>query len=195
MKSVNEFYRGANRPGFSGELDGGGDERKSAIEMCKIRHAERVPRVEGVEKAYEPSSAEIEEALAARRGFSHTILHGSTATCDPFAQKSLSAFGFAGTGMLAPPERMSEILSCILYPTDIAGLFGRVAISGLSAQFLIENPRMGLGSWACEGSCGFANNPQPDLSEGLGVLEIKPETIPLRGVRDPRLVGRRLDVC
>jgi HK97 family phage major capsid protein len=119
----------------------------------------------------------IEEALAGRRGFSHTILHGSTATCDPFVQKSFSAFSFAGTGMLAPPERMSEILSCILYPTDIAGLFGRVAISGPSAQFLIENPRMGLGSWACEGSCGFANNPQPDLSEGLGVLEIKPETI------------------
>jgi len=35
---------------------------------------------------------------------------------------------------------------------------------------------MGLGAWACEASC-FANNPMPDLAEGLGQLEIKPETI------------------
>jgi len=71
---------------------------------------------------------------------------------------------------------MSEVLSCIVYPSSIAGLVGSVTISGPSALFLIENPRMGLGGWACEASC-FANNPQPDLSEGLGTLEIKPETI------------------
>jgi HK97 family phage major capsid protein len=78
--------------------------------------------------------------------------------------------------MLAPPERMSEILSCILYPTDIGGLFNRVSISGPAAEFLIENPRMGVGAWACESGC-FANAPSADLAEGLGVLLIKPETI------------------
>jgi hypothetical protein len=29
-------------------------------------------------------------------------------------------------------------------------------------------------AWACEASC-FANNPQDDLKEGLGELEIKAE--------------------
>jgi HK97 family phage major capsid protein len=114
--------------------------------------------------------------MAARRAFSHVIRHGDAKRLDAFEQKSLSAFSFAGTGMLLPPERMSEVLSCLVYPTDISGLVGRVNISGPSAQFLIENPRMGLGAWACESQC-FANNPTADLAEGLGVLEIKPETI------------------
>ena len=35
---------------------------------------------------------------------------------------------------------------------------------------------MVIGAWACEAGC-FANNPQPDLSEGLGELDIKAETL------------------
>jgi hypothetical protein len=31
-------------------------------------------------------------------------------------------------------------------------------------------------AWACEASCS-ANDPVPDLQEGLGELEIKPETL------------------
>jgi hypothetical protein len=34
----------------------------------------------------------------------------------------------------------------------------------------------GRGHWSCESSC-FHNNPQPDLNEGLGTLEIKPESL------------------
>jgi HK97 family phage major capsid protein len=175
--SINELFRKVGRPGMGYSETADADfERKSATEMCMIRHAERVPKVDGVIKEYSPSNSEIDEAMAARRGFSHTIRHGSAANCDAFVQKSLSAFTFAGTGMLMPPERMSEVLSCLIYPSDISGLVGRVNISGPSAQFLIENPRMGLGAWVCEASC-FANNPQADLAEGLGTLEIKPETI------------------
>jgi HK97 family phage major capsid protein len=176
-RAVNQLLAKACRPGFSAELSESADfERKSAAEMCAIRHAERVPKDDGINKAYNPSSGEIDEALAARRPFSHAVRHGSPAKLDAFEQKSLSAFSFAVTGMLLPPERMSEILSCIVYPSSLAGLMGRVNISGPSAVLLIENPRMGLGAWACEGSC-FANNPMADLSEGLGQLEIKPETI------------------
>jgi hypothetical protein len=40
----------------------------------------------------------------------------------------------------------------------------------------IDNARMAVGGWACEAGC-FANNPQPDLSEGLGTLEIKAESM------------------
>jgi HK97 family phage major capsid protein len=175
--SVNELFRKVGRPGLS--YSGGNDadfERKSAIEMCRTRYNERVPRDDGITKEYSPSSSEIDEAMAARRAFSHVVRFGTPAKLDAYEQKSLSAFSFAGTGMLMPPERMSEVLNCLIYPSDISGLVGRVNISGPSAQFLIENPRMGLGAWACESSC-FANNPQADLAEGLGTLEIKPETI------------------
>jgi hypothetical protein len=41
---------------------------------------------------------------------------------------------------------------------------------------LIDNARMAVGGWACEASC-FASNPQPDLADGLGELEIKPKTL------------------
>jgi HK97 family phage major capsid protein len=175
--SVNDLFKRVGRPALSYSAGADADfERKSATEMCMIRHAERVPKVDGIEKAYFPSSSEIDEALAARRAFSHVIRHGSPAKLDAFEAKSLSAFSFGQTGMMLPPERMSEVLSCLIYPSDISGLVGRVNISGPSAQFLIENPRMGLGAWACEASC-FANNPQADLAEGLGTLEIKPETI------------------
>ena len=176
--SLNALMRERGRPwGSSGEIDGGGDlERKSAHEMCVVRHSERSPKVGDVAKAYSPSSPEMDEALAARRAFSHVVRHGSPAKLDNFEQKSLSAFSFSGTGMMLPPERMAEVLSCIVYPSDLSGLVGRVNISGPSAVFLVDNPRMGLGAWACEAGC-FANNPQPDLAEGLGQLEIKPETI------------------
>lgn len=33
-----------------------------------------------------------------------------------------------------------------------------------------------LASWACESGC-FANNPSPDLQEGLGEMDLKPETL------------------
>jgi hypothetical protein len=61
-------------------------------------------------------------------------------------------------------------------PDRPSGPVNRVNISAGSLQFLIDNARMGLGAWACEASC-FANNPQPDLQEGLGTMEIKAETI------------------
>lgn len=177
-RSVNEILRKAGRPGGIGQLGDGADlERKSAIEMCKIRHDERVPKSDDVTKAYTPSSQEIDEALAARRALSHVIRKGGMGGLDAAEQKSLSAFSFGSPGgFLLPPERMAEVLSCIVYPTDLGGLFDSVNISGPSAVFLLDNPRMGLGAWACESSC-FSNNPQPDLAEGLGQLEIKPETI------------------
>ena len=61
--------------------------------------------------------------------FAKATWTGSTPTCAPFG---------AIDGV---PELVASD-----HATDIAGLFGRVAISGPSARFLIENPRMGLGS-------------------------------------------------
>src|SRR5262245_7971689 len=70
----------------------------------------------------------------------------------------------------------NTVISCLVDPTDLAGLMNRVQISSGSIKFLIDNVRMQTAGWACEASC-FANNPTPDLQEGLGELEIKAETL------------------
>jgi hypothetical protein len=49
-KAVNEVLRKIGRPGEN--ADYADFERKSASEMCAIRHAERVPKDDGVIKAY-----------------------------------------------------------------------------------------------------------------------------------------------
>ena len=54
---------------------------------------------------------------------------------------------------------------------------GQARTSGGSLKFLIDNQRMVLAGWACDASC-FSNNPQPDLQDCLGELQIKVE--PLR---------------
>lgn len=56
------------------------------------------------------------------------------------------------------------------------GLVDSITISGPSIRFLIDNANMVAANWSCESSC-FHNNPQPDLNEGLGTLEIKPESL------------------
>src|SRR5262249_48485150 len=70
----------------------------------------------------------------------------------------------------------SQVLSCITDASDITSLTNVVNISGPSIKFMVDNARLNVAAWACESSC-FANNPQPDLQEGLGEIEIKPETI------------------
>jgi HK97 family phage major capsid protein len=61
-------------------------------------------------------------------------------------------------------------------PSDIAGLMGQAATSTGSLRFLIDSVRIDAAGWACDASC-FANNPMPDLQEGLGEMEIKAETL------------------
>jgi len=88
----------------------------------------------------------------------------------------LSSFSFGNNGFLLAPEMSNRVLSCIVQPTDLSGLMDSIAISSPSVRFLIDNSRMFLAASACEANC-FANNPQPDLQEGLGEMDLKPETI------------------
>jgi HK97 family phage major capsid protein len=74
-----------------------------------------------------------------------------------------------------PPQLSNRVLSCLTDLEDVAGLMSQESTSGGSLKFMIDNTRMGA-AWACEASC-FANNPQPDLQDGLGELEIKAETL------------------
>jgi HK97 family phage major capsid protein len=68
------------------------------------------------------------------------------------------------------------VLDCLVYPSNVAALVDQVTTGAGSIEYLIETPRMGIGSLACETGC-FASNPTPDLAEGLGRLEIKAESL------------------
>ena len=68
------------------------------------------------------------------------------------------------------PQMSDRVLSCLGDPTDVAGLIGQASTSGGSLKFLIDNARMQDAGSACDAAC-FANDPNPDLQEGLGELE------------------------
>jgi HK97 family phage major capsid protein len=71
----------------------------------------------------------------------------------------------------------NQVISCVADPTDLAGLMDQVTISAGSIKFQIDNARWDYAGWACDNSC-FANQSNPDLTQGLGELEVKVE--PLR---------------
>jgi HK97 family phage major capsid protein len=173
-RSMNDVLRKVSRPGF-----GGGDrvddlERKDAIEYCILRHELDVPKTDG-QAAYTPSSAEIENAVLATRGL-HTLFRTGNPDRAVEYRKALSSFAFGSNQFILAPEMSNRILSCLVDPSDVAGLMGQSRTSHGSLKFLIDNSRMGAAGWACEVNC-FPNNPMPDLQEGLGELEIKPETL------------------
>lgn len=77
--------------------------------MCQIRHADRMPKDDGITtKAYCPSSSEVDEALTARRAFKQYLRHGELAKLDNLERKSLSAFSFGNNGFLLAPERSNS---------------------------------------------------------------------------------------
>jgi HK97 family phage major capsid protein len=129
------------------------------------------------ETEYRPSSAEVDQAISAQRGLKAFLRHGDLDRLPTEHRKGLSAFIFGPTGnFLLPPTQASRVLSCLIYASNLASLVERVAISGPSLVFLVDQVRFQMGAWSCDASC-FSNNEQPDLSEGMGRLEIKPETV------------------
>lgn len=175
--SVNDLYRRLGRPGASaGGFDS--DERADAVAMCQLRHTEQQPRVTGLAtKEYVPSSAEIDEAIIARKAYrSYLRAGGDLSRLDPLYQKSLSAFSFAGSSGFLVPQQANFTIRCLADPSNLSGLINSLAISGPSLRIMIDNAALGLGYWACETSC-FANDAAPDLLAGVGSVEIKPEPI------------------
>src|SRR5262249_51202869 len=102
--------------------------------------------------------------------------HGNMDRLDHLEKKSLTAFSFGTNAFILAPEMSGVVLSCLVDPTDFTGYVNNIRISAGSIKFLIDNVRMQNAGWACESNC-WANNPQPDLQEGLGELEIKVESI------------------
>ena len=114
--------------------------------------------------------------MLARKALTKLWRHGDPGKLDPMKRKSLSAFSFGTNDFLLPPQMSNQVLSYIIDPIDVAGWVNRITISAGSIKFLIDNARMLDAGWSCDASC-FANNPQPDLQEGLGTPEITSETI------------------
>ena len=174
--SINDLFKRLGRPGIS--TDGDYDfDRKSAIDYCRTRRHLTTPKIQAdVTPDYMPTAAEIDEAIVARKALRSLIRHGDLKRLDHIETKSLSSFNFGGNGFILAPEMSNRVLSCLTDETDVAGLMANVTISGPSIKFLLDNVLIDYAAWACETSC-FANNPQPNLMEGLGQLELKPESL------------------
>jgi HK97 family phage major capsid protein len=175
-KSLDSVLIRLNRPGAEpGAANDNDLIRKEAIGLCHVRRALQVPKNDGM-TTYEPSHAEIEDAQNYRRGLHSLWRHGDPNRLEQNIRKSLTSFSLGTNQFIMPPTLASQVLSCIVDPTDLAGLVNSVNISGPSIKFMIDNARLNVAAWACEATC-FANNPQPDLAQGLGEMEIKAESL------------------
>src|SRR5262249_932002 len=132
------------------------------------------PKNDGLTPIYVPSSSEIEDAMLATTALRSVFRTGNVDRVE--FKKQLSSFSFGSNEFVLPPQMSDRVLSCLVDPTDVAGLMGQASTSGGSLKFMIDNVRMVDAGWACDASC-FSNNPMPDLQDGLGTLEIKVEPI------------------
>src|SRR5262245_8838857 len=174
--SLNAVLLRTNRPGRE-PVDDDVAERADARGLCIIKHALTIPKNDGNTAEYSPGPSEIDEALLAKKAITSLFRHGDPNRLPLEFRKSLTSFSLGANSFILAPEMSNTVLSCLVDDTDLTGLVNNVATSAGSIKFLIDNVRMADAAWACEASC-FANNPQPDLAEGLGELEIKAE--PLR---------------
>src|SRR5215831_5788107 len=166
--TINDILRKMQRPGA--EPNHGADsERNAAIDFCVLKHDIDVPKTDGTQATYIPSREMIDTAMTATRAIRSLFRHGNFERLDPTEKKSLTSLSFGSNQFFLPPQMSDRVLSCIMDPTDVAGLMGQETASGGSLKFLIDNQRMQDAAWACEAAC-FANNPAPDLQDGLGEL-------------------------
>src|SRR5262245_9478322 len=173
--SINDLMRRAGRPSGGNGL-GETDERAQAIGLLQQRFYNRQTKHDGTMVEPSFSSEEINEAKTAIRGL-HTLLHATSIDQLPLDQrKALSAFSFGSSGFLLAPEMSNEILSCLVDIGDITALMRNISISGSSIKFIVDNELWDVAAWACEASC-FANNPTKQIGDGLGELELKPESL------------------
>jgi HK97 family phage major capsid protein len=176
-KAVDQISLRLNRPGGVG----GGDTsavtlRQSARELLELRHVNRIPKSSPDDLPFCPGEAELEEAEHAVRGIKHLLKTTSIDTLPVIERKALTAFSMGASGFILVPEMSNRILSCLTDVTDLTGLAGQISISAGSIKFMVDNVRIMQAGWACDATC-FANNPTPTLTEGLGEMEIKAETL------------------
>jgi HK97 family phage major capsid protein len=173
--SVNDLMRQMGRPrGGNGSPDV--DERKSALEMLQQRHHYTQTKHDAMLPEPSFSEDQIAESKLAIRGL-RTLMHSTSIDQVPLDQrKALSSFSFGSSGFILAPEMSNEILSCLEDITDIAGIMRNITISGPSIRFMVDNELFDVAAWACDSSC-FANNPSAQIGQGIGEVEIKPESL------------------
>jgi HK97 family phage major capsid protein len=176
-RAINELFARQGRPGGDGFGELGG-ERKDARQWLIEKHALDRPRDDGLAPFWEPSSAEIDGALVARKALEKFFRSGDARKLDHLETKALSSFTM-NEGWILPPQMASRILSCLVDPSDITGLVSNETISASATEYPIDNVDAEEANWACQADC-FHNNPSDWLKNGLGTLTIKPE--PLRFV-------------
>jgi hypothetical protein len=88
------------------------DERKDAAAMVIAKHSLDVPRFETTE--YQPSSAQVDEAVMAMRGLRQLIRHGDPNKLSAEVRKSLSAFSFGANSFALSPVQSDRTLSCLV---------------------------------------------------------------------------------
>jgi hypothetical protein len=76
-------------------------------------------------------------------------------TLPDIQRKALTAFSMGANGFILPPEMGSEILSCLVLPTDVVGLTNNIQISGPSIKYLVDNAQLGA-AFVCETDCWAA---------------------------------------
>jgi HK97 family phage major capsid protein len=173
--SVNDLMRKHGRPSGGNGL-GETDERAQAVEMLQQRHHYTQTKYDAMLPEPSFSEDQIAESKLAIRGL-RTLMHSTSIDQVPLDQrKALSAFSFGSSGFILAPEMSNEILSCLEDITDIAGIMRNITISGPSIRFMVDNELWDIAAWACESSC-FANNPTQQIGQGLGEVEIKPESL------------------
>jgi len=81
-----------NRPGADRGNDGDADIRKSATELCVLKHKLQMPKDDG-SNVYVPSPDQVEEAITyIGRGLRGLWRHGDPNKCDGIERKALSSF-------------------------------------------------------------------------------------------------------
>lgn len=170
---INEICKKIQRPGYDNPSDEAN--RKAAIGLLKLKHELKITKKDA-DHPFTFTEDQVGEAAIACKAMSAMLNTVDHQTLPPELRKALSSFVFGSNGFILQPEMSSRILSCLTDVTDVAGLMSNITISGPSIKFLIDNVDLDIAAWACQTTC-FANNPQPNLAEGLGELEIKPETL------------------
>jgi hypothetical protein len=108
------------RPGGFGGNDVADLERKDAVEFCRIKHELATPKNDGLSPVYLPSSSEIEDATLATKALHSLFRHGNADRVEH--KKSLSSLTFRSNQFVLAPEMSNRVLSCLVDPTDVAGL-------------------------------------------------------------------------
>ena len=172
QETINTLSKKVHRPGGGDEKDGN---KEQAIALLEAKHYARVTK-RGGDHPFTYTEDQVTEAGIAIKAM-RALMHSTNITELPDDQrKALSAFNLGSTGFFLAPEMSATILSCIEDVTDLTGLMSNLSISGPSVKFLVDNEIWDTAAWACESQC-FANNPTQQIGEGLGEVEIKPESL------------------